>query len=98
MALSTDKLTNNQQTVLDLLENSEIRALVDKRSEKTGRKIRDAEVSKIPFMIIVGEKEQVTKTVSVRRHGLGEIGVFSVAKFISLINEEIDKTIAEFKN
>lgn len=86
------------EKVLNLLENSEIRALVDKRSEKTGRKIRDAEVSKIPFMIIVGENEQETKTVSVRRHGLGELGVFSVDEFISLINEEINKTISEFKN
>lgn len=80
------------------MENSEIRALVDKRSEKTGRKIRDAEVSKIPFMLIVGEKEENEGTVSVRKHGEGDIGTFSIEEFISLIKEEISKTVIEFHN
>jgi len=80
------------------LENSEIRALVDNRSEKTGRKIRDAEVSKIPFMLILGEKEENEGTVSVRRHGEGDIGTFSIQEFISLIQKEISKTITEFHN
>ena len=79
-----------------MLENSEIRALVDDRSEKTGRKIRDAEVSKIPFMVIVGEKEENEGSVSVRKHGEGDIGTFTVEEFISLIKEEIGKTIVEF--
>jgi threonyl-tRNA synthetase len=60
------------QKVLNLLENNEIRALIDGRSETMGKKIRDAEVKKIPFMIIVGEQEEKTNTISVRRHG-GEI-------------------------
>jgi threonyl-tRNA synthetase len=78
------------------LENSEIRALVDDRSEKTVRKIRDAEVSKIPFMVIVGEKEENEGTVSVRKHGEGDIGTFSIEEFISLIKGEISKTVLEF--
>ena len=81
----SDKYQIYTEKVLHLLEKSEIRALVDKRSEKTGRKIRDAEVSKIPFMLIVGEKEENEGTVSVRKHGAGDIGTFSIEEFISLI-------------
>ena len=94
----SDKYQIYTEKVLHLLENSEIRALVDKRSEKTGRKIRDAEVSKIPFMLIVGEKEENEGTVSVRKHGEGDIGTFSIEEFISLIKEEISKTVIEFHN
>ena len=94
----SDKYQIYTEKVLHLLEKSEIRALVDKRSEKTGRKIRDAEVSKIPFMLIVGEKEENEETVSVRKHGAGDIGTFSIEEFISLIKEEINKTVIEFKN
>ena len=83
---------------LNLLKNSEIRALLDNRSEKTSRKIRDAEINKIPFMAIVGEKEQETNTVSVRRQGVGEMGVFSNEEFISLIKKEVSKTIIDFEN
>ena len=94
----SDKYQIYTEKVLHLLENSEIRALVDNRSEKTGRKIRDAEVSKIPFMLILGEKEENEGTVSVRRHGEGDIGTFSIQEFISLIQKEISKTITEFHN
>ena len=92
----SDKYQKYTEKVLHLLENSEIRALVDNRSEKTGRKIRDAEVSKIPFMIIVGEKEESEGTVSVRKHGEGDIGTFSINEFISLVNKEIKKTVVAF--
>ena len=80
-----------------MLENSEIRALVDNRNEKTGRKIRDAEVSKIPFMVIVGEKEEQDGTVSVRKHGEGDLGTYTIEDFISLIKTEVSKTLAPFK-
>ena len=94
----SDKYQLYTEKVLHLLENSEIRALVDNRSEKTGRKIRDAEVGKIPFMLIVGEKEEKEGTVSVRRHGEGDIGTYSIEDFISLIKNEINKTVIEFQN
>ena len=94
----SDKYQLYTEKVLHLLENSEIRALVDNRSEKTGRKIRDAEVGKIPFMLIVGEKEENDGTVSVRRHGEGDIGTYSIEEFISLIKNEISKTVIEFQN
>jgi threonyl-tRNA synthetase len=92
----SEKYEKYTEKVLHLLENSEIRALVDNRNEKTGRKIRDAEVSKIPFMIIVGEKEEKEGTVSVRKHGEGDLGTFTIKDFVSLIKEEIKKTIVEF--
>ena len=92
----SEKYQKYSEKVLELLENSEIRALVDNRSEKTGRKIRDAEMSKIPFMIVVGEKEESEGTVSVRKHGEGDIGTFSIAEFISLIQKEINSTLVPF--
>ena len=94
----SDKYQIYTEKVLHLLENSEIRALVDNRSEKTGRKIRDAEVSKIPFMLIVGEKEENDGTVSVRRHGEGDKGTYSIEDFIALMNKEIEKTVIPFHN
>ncbi len=94
----SEKYQKYSEKVLHLLENSEIRALVDSRNEKTGRKIRDAEVSKVPFMVIVGEKEESEGTVSVRKHGEGDLGTFTIDEFVALIKEEISKTIVEFKN
>ncbi len=92
----SDKYQKYSEKVLELLENSEIRALVDSRNEKTGRKIRDAEVSKIPFMIIVGEKEAQDGTVSVRKHGEGDLGTFTQEDFVSLLQKEIDKNLVAF--
>ncbi|MCG7501411.1 threonine--tRNA ligase [Tenacibaculum sp. Mcav3-52] len=92
----SEKYQKYTEKVLTLLENSEIRALVDNRNEKTGRKIRDAEVSKIPFMVIVGEQEEKDGTVSVRKHGEGDLGTFTIEKFISLIQKEVSKTLVPF--
>jgi threonyl-tRNA synthetase len=92
----SDKYQKYSEKVLESLENSEIRALVDNRSEKTGRKIRDAEVGKIPFMVVVGEKEEKDGTVSVRKHGEGDIGTFTIKEFISLIKTEESKTLKKF--
>lgn len=92
----SEKYQKYSEKVLELLENSEIRAQIDDRSEKTGRKIRDAEVSKIPFMIVVGEKEEKEGTVSVRKHGEGDIGTFTIEEFISIIKKEISSTLVKF--
>ncbi|WP_339886326.1 threonine--tRNA ligase [Polaribacter vadi] len=92
----SDKYQKYSEKVLESLENSEIRALVDDRSEKTGRKIRDAEVNKIPFMLIVGEKEEQDGTVSVRKHGEGDLGTFTIEEFISIIKAEESKTLKKF--
>ncbi|PCI31304.1 MAG: threonine--tRNA ligase [Flavobacteriaceae bacterium] len=92
----SEKYQKYAEKVSNVLENSEIRTLIDSRSEKTGRKIRDAEVSKIPFMIIVGEQEEGNGTVSVRKHGEGDLGTFEIKDFVSLIDEEINSTIQQF--
>lgn len=84
------------EKVLNLLENADIRALIDKRNEKTGRKIRDAEMNKIPFMLIVGEQEEKDATVSVRKQGDGDMGSSTINEFISLINKEVNSTLEQF--
>ncbi len=92
----SEKYQKYSEKVLESLENSEIRALLDTRNEKTGRKIRDAEVSKIPFMVIVGEKEEETNTISVRKHGEGDLGSFTIEEFVAFIKTEEEKTLKKF--
>ena len=83
--------------VLKLLKNYDIRGLVDGRAEKVGRKIRDAEVKKIPFMLIIGEKEASNKSVSVRQQGKGDLGVFSLDEFKELIQNKINQSQLKFQ-
>lgn len=85
----SDKYNKYAQSVSETLNNYDIRALVDERSEKVGRKIRDAEVEKIPYMLIVGEDEEKNGTVSVRKQGEGDKGSHSIDSFAKIINEEI---------
>jgi len=92
----SEKHLDYAKELSQLLENYDIRALVDGRNEKAGRKIRDAEMSKIPFMLIVGENEVESKTVSVRKHGAGDKGIMSVEAFASFVNEEIKETLKDF--
>ncbi|SCY88849.1 threonine--tRNA ligase [Flavobacterium anhuiense] len=94
----SEKYENYAKKVLDLLENHEIRALIDNRNETIGKKIRDAEMQKIPFMLIVGEEEEKNGTISIRRHGQegkGNITV-SIDEFASIVDEEIKKTLKVF--
>jgi threonyl-tRNA synthetase len=83
--------------VLKLLKNYDIRGLVDLRGEKIGRKIRDAELNKIPFMLIVGEKETKQKEISVRQQGEGDLGSFKINDFAKLINDKIDLDFKDLK-
>jgi len=92
----SEKYENYAKKVLKSLENSEIRALVDNRNEKVGRKIRDAEMSKIPFMIIIGEKEAENNTITVRKHGGKNIGELSTEDFVNFIENEISSTLKQF--
>lgn len=92
----SDKYQEYSVKVSKLLENYDIRALIDDRSEKIGRKIRDAEVKKIPYMLIVGEKEAESEMLSVRRHGQGDIGTMSVAEFADLVSKEVEEKLATF--
>ena len=95
----SEKYENYAKKVSELLENHEIRTLVDNRNETIGKKIRDAEGQKYPFMLIIGEEEEKNGTVSVRRHGQdgkGNITV-SIDDFASLVNEEVQKTLKTFE-
>jgi threonyl-tRNA synthetase len=89
----SEKFLGYAQKVREMLDDQDIRAIVDERNEKAGRKIRDAEVSKVPFMVIVGEKEENDGTVSVRQHGAGDKGTMPVADFVSLIKQTIDQEL-----
>ena len=89
----SEKFHDYSESLLKLLNNSDIRALIDDRAETIGKKIRDTEVKKTPYMLIVGEKEQANETISVRKQGEGDLGSFSVRDFVSLINEEINNSI-----
>ena len=86
----SEKYQEYAEKVLSLLKKHEIRGLIDSRSEKTGRKIRDAEMKKIPFMLVVGEKEENDQSVSVRKHGEGDMGTYSINDFAELINNEVN--------
>jgi len=76
------------ENVLNLLENDEIRGLIDNRSETIGRKIRDAEVEKIPYMLVVGKQESEQKVISVRSHGGNDYGKMKVEDFVKIIKEK----------
>lgn len=89
----SDKYNEYAAELSDYLKNRDIRTSVDARSEKIGRKIRDAEVNKIPYMLIVGEQEAENGTVSVRKHGEGDIGTQTKDEFIAFIESEIGKEL-----
>ncbi|MEX8546312.1 MAG: threonine--tRNA ligase [Mucilaginibacter sp.] len=85
----SEKYEEYAKKISDTLKKHDIRGLIDLRDEKIGRKIRDAEVKKIPYMLIVGEKEAAEGTVSVRKHGEGDLGSMPLEDFKSLIEKEI---------
>lgn len=87
----SEKYNDYAEKVLSLLKNLDIRVEIDTRSEKTGKKIRDAEMKRIPYMLIVGEKEEGDNTISVRKQGEGDLGSFTVDSFAELVNKEIEK-------
>jgi threonyl-tRNA synthetase len=94
----SEKYENYAKKVLSLLENHEIRTLIDNRNETIGKKIREAEMQKIPFMLIVGEEEENTNTVSLRiqgQDGKGNAKV-SIEEFVKIVNDEINKTLKSF--
>lgn len=93
----SEKYENYSKKVLSLLKNHEIRAKFDNRNETMGKKIREAEMDKIPFMLIVGETEAENETVSVRKHGGDDLGEMPIEGFAKLINAEIDKEIYKFE-
>ncbi|MFT5337452.1 MAG: threonyl-tRNA synthetase [Luteibaculaceae bacterium] len=91
----SEKYNAYAEDVSQFLNNSDIRAKVDVRNEKVGRKIRDAEMDKTPFMLIVGETEATEKTVSVRQQGKGDLGALSQDAFKALVLQEIAQMLSE---
>ena len=85
----SEKHKNYAQKVLKFFENHEIRALIDDRNETIGKKIRESEISKIPYMIILGEKEAQSQSVSLRKHQKGDVGNFDLDSVVKLIKNEI---------
>ncbi|RKE92140.1 threonine--tRNA ligase [Ichthyenterobacterium magnum] len=92
----SEKYEKYAEKVLNLLENHEIRALVDNRNETIGKKIREAEMNKIPYMIIIGENEEKENMISVRQHGGEDLGMISVDAFSKIVDDEIKKTLKTF--
>jgi threonyl-tRNA synthetase len=85
----SDKFMDYAQNLLQSLKNADIRAEVDDRSEKIGKKIRDTEIAKVPYMLVIGEKEVNENKISVRRQGKGDLGAKNIDEFIKEIKEEI---------
>ena len=94
----SEKYHDYAEKVSELLKNYDICGPIDQRAETTSRKIRDAEVSKIPYIIIVGEREEDQEKITVRKHGGENIGSINVDEFIELINKEIKDSLITFNN
>ncbi|MRJ10593.1 threonine--tRNA ligase [Ornithobacterium rhinotracheale] len=86
----SDKYLDYSYKVLNELQDANIAGSVDARAEKTGKKIRDAEINKVPYMLIIGEQEEGNGTVSVRKHGEGDLGSFSIRDFKALLEKELN--------
>jgi threonyl-tRNA synthetase len=84
----SEKFTDYAQQLFMTLQEMDIRGFIDNRDEKIGKKIRDAEMQKVPFMLIVGEKEQADQTISARRHGQGDLGSFDLSEFVEMFRKE----------
>ncbi len=92
----SERFNDYARKVAEQLEMEDVRVIVDDRNEKIGRKIRDNELKRIPYMVIVGEKEEQENTVSVRRQGEGDKGSMSVSDFAKMINTEVDQMTKSF--
>ena len=93
----SEKYEKYAQKVLNLLENDDIRALIDSRNETIGKKIRESEMNKIPFMLIVGEQEELENSVAVRQHGVGDLGSMKIDEFIALVKQAVSQEVKVFK-
>ena len=94
----SEKYEGYAQKVLRQLQDLDIRTLIDNRAETMGKKIREAEKQKVPYMLIVGENEEKEATISVRKRGGEDLGSMTVEAFAKLINEEVAKSIKQFAN
>lgn len=93
----SEKYEKYAEKVLNVLENNEIRALADNRNETIGKKIREAEMAKIPYMIIIGEQEERENMITVRQHGGEDLGMISTIDFAKVVEKEVESTLKTFK-
>lgn len=93
----SEKFNDYAHQIAKELDSSDIRVLVDDRNEKIGRKIRDNELKKIPYMLIVGEKEAENNEISVRKQGEGDKGSMKIATFAAVLNEEVERQMNEWQ-
>lgn len=93
----SEKYNEYAENVLNLLNNCDIRSFIDDRNEKVGRKIRDNELKRVPYLLIVGEKEAEDGTISVRRQGEGDKGTMSIDEFSATVNKEIEELTSNLK-
>ncbi len=93
----SEKYHEYAEKVLKFLNNYDIRTLIDTRAEKIGKKIRDAELKRIPYLVIVGEKEAGDGTISVRKQGVGDQGTMKAEEFIQIVNKEVQDQTAELQ-
>lgn len=93
----SEKYNEYAESVVKLLNNYDIRTVIDDRNEKIGKKIRDNEVKRIPYLLIVGEREAAENTISVRKQGQGDMGVMTCKEFADMINTEIANILEEGK-
>jgi threonyl-tRNA synthetase len=85
----SEKYQEYSEKVLKLLNNYDIRTLIDDRNEKIGKKIRDNELKRIPYLLIIGEKEEESQTISVRKQGEGDKGSMKIEEFVDFIKKEV---------
>ena len=93
----SEKYNGYAEKVAAMLGAKDVRVRIDYRNEKIGKKIREAEMQKTPFMIIVGEQEEKDGTISVRRHTKGDLGTMTADSLAAAINEEVENSIKQFK-
>ncbi|MBM3427533.1 MAG: threonine--tRNA ligase, partial [Bacteroidetes bacterium] len=90
----SEKFNEYAKSVATELKNYDIRASVDESNEKVGKKIREAELARVPYMLIIGEQEQQAGTVSARKKGTGDVGVLSIAEFATQVQNEIKEMLS----
>jgi threonyl-tRNA synthetase len=87
----SEKFNAYAEEVAKELKKKDIRVIIDDRNEKIGRKIRDNELKKIPYLLVVGEKEIENNEISIRKQGEGDMGSMKIANFAEIINNEVEK-------
>ncbi|MEN9334965.1 MAG: hypothetical protein RLY35_2145 [Bacteroidota bacterium] len=90
----SEKFNEYAKSVANNLKNYDIRASVDESNEKVGKKIREAELARVPYMLIIGDQEQQAQTVSARKKGAGDLGTFSVIDFAQMVQDEIKEMLS----